>query len=98
MNLKGRPRADNLNDVYVMCIHRANLDAMGGRAVSTIEAHAAAVKKTVQNCRLMGKTPTIPTQGPMPCADKIGMGMAVGNAIQLADSEAKIKRGKAYPV
>jgi hypothetical protein len=56
---------------------RANLDAMGGRAVSTIEGHAAAVKRTIQNSRLIRKTPTIPHRGPMPLADNLGMGMAV---------------------
>jgi hypothetical protein len=49
-----------LDDAYVMCIRQANLDAMGGRATSTIAAHATAVKCTVQNCALIQKTPTLP--------------------------------------
>ena len=66
-----------LDDAYVMCIHQANLDAMGGRASSTIGAHATAVKHTVQNCALIQKTPTLPARGPMPLSNPVGMGMAV---------------------
>jgi hypothetical protein len=50
---------------------------MGGRAVATIEGHVAVVKQTIQNLRLIRKTPTIPHRGPMPLADNLGMGMAV---------------------
>jgi len=47
LNIEGRPRISGLDDVYAMCIRRANLDAMCGRAVSTIEGHAAATKRAV---------------------------------------------------
>ena len=77
INLEGRPPAKGLDDAYVMMIRRANLDAMGGRAVATIEAHAAAIKKNILNCQLLRKTPSIPPRGPMPIADTIGMGLAV---------------------
>jgi hypothetical protein len=50
---------------------------MGGRASSTIGAHATAVKRMVQNCTLIRKTPTLPACGPMPLSDPVGMGMAV---------------------
>jgi len=50
---------------------------MSGRAVSTIEGHAAAIKRTVRNSRTMRKTPTIPYRGPMPFADNSGMAIAV---------------------
>jgi hypothetical protein len=66
-----------LDDMYVMCICGANLDAMGGRAILTIEGHAAAIKRTVQNSRMIRKMPTIPHRGPMPIGDNLGMGMAV---------------------
>ena len=77
-----------------MCIRRANLDAMGGRAVSTIQAHTSAVKRTVQNCRLMGKMPTIPNRGPMPCADNLGMGMAVDMLFNSITARPKLKGEK----
>jgi hypothetical protein len=44
LNLEGRLLVPGLDDMYVMCIRQANLDAMGGRAVSTIKGHAAVVK------------------------------------------------------
>jgi hypothetical protein len=43
-NLKRQLPEPELDDTYVMCIHQANLDAMGGRAVLAIEGHAAAIK------------------------------------------------------
>jgi hypothetical protein len=50
---------------------------MGGRAVATIHGHAAALKRSVGNCQLFRKTPTIPPRGPMPLTDPVGMGLAV---------------------
>ncbi len=44
VNLEGRPPALGLDDAYAMFICQANLDAIGGRAVSTLGFHAAAVK------------------------------------------------------
>ena len=76
INLEGRPPVKGLDDVYIMLVRRANLDAMGGRAVATIEAHANAIRRSVQNCALFRKTPSIPTRGPMPMSDVTGMGLA----------------------
>jgi len=69
--------ADGLNDMYVTYIRQANLDAMGVRARYTIEAHGAAVRRCVQNCKMIQKTPTVPHWGPMPMRDNVGMGLAV---------------------
>jgi hypothetical protein len=77
INLEGRLPVSGLDDVYVMLIRQANLDAMGGRAVATIEAHAAAIKRMTQNCKLFRMAPPIPPQGPMPMSDCVGMGLAV---------------------
>jgi hypothetical protein len=52
-NLEGRLPTPGLDDAFVMCICQANLDVMGGRAVSTIDSHAAAVKRTVMNCAII---------------------------------------------
>jgi len=49
---------------------------MCGRAVLTIEGHAAAVKRAVRNSRATRKTPTIPPRGPMPLTDN-SMAIAV---------------------
>jgi hypothetical protein len=50
---------------------------MGGRAVATIKAHAAAIMCMTQNCKIIQMTPPIPPRGPMPMSDSVGMGMAV---------------------
>ena len=57
LNLEGRLPADGLDDMYVTYIRRANLDSMGGRARYTIEAHGAAVRRCVQNRKMIWKTP-----------------------------------------
>ena len=53
------------------------MDAIGGRVVSTTQAHTAAVKRIVRNCASIRKTPTIPARGPMPLGDAVGMSIAV---------------------
>jgi hypothetical protein len=45
--------------------------------VATIEAHAAAIRRAVNNCQLFRKMPSIPPQGPMPMEDSVGMGPAI---------------------
>jgi hypothetical protein len=77
LNLERHLPASGLDDAYIMCIRQANLDAMGGRAASTIGAHAMAVKHIMQNCSLIQKTPTLMARTPMPLSDPVGMGMAV---------------------
>ena len=77
LNLEGRHVIEGLDDTYRMLIRRANLDAMSGRAVSTIHSHAASIQRTARNCKLIGKTPSIPVRGPMPIKDQVGMGVAV---------------------
>ena len=77
LNLEGRLPVAGLDDMYIMLIRRANLDAIAGRATTTIEAHANQIKRTVANCALFGKTPSIPARGPMPLKDNVGMGLAV---------------------
>jgi hypothetical protein len=59
INLKGHLPEKGLDDAYIMMIRQANLDAIGGRAVATIKAHAATVMRAAHNCQLLRKTPTI---------------------------------------
>ncbi len=91
INLGGRLPAEGLDDAYIMLIRQANLDAMGGRAIATIEAHALAVLRTVHNCQQFRKTPTIPPQGPMPMLDSVGMGLAVELLFHLITAVPQIK-------
>jgi hypothetical protein len=91
LNLEGQLLVPRLDDMYVMCIRQANLDAMGGRAVATIKGHAAAVKQTIQNSWLIRKTPTIPHRGPMPLTDNLGMGMAVDMLYNSLSAKPRLK-------
>ncbi len=68
---------------------------MGGRAVSTIGSHAAAVKQTVMNCKRIRKTPTLPARGPMPLADHLGMGIAVEMLLNSLTATPRLK-GEAH--
>ena len=80
-----------LDDAYLMLIRQANLDAMGGRAVATIHGLAAALKKSVGNCQLIRKTPTISPRGPMPLTDPVGMGLAVELLFHSLTAKPRIK-------
>lgn len=77
INLENRLPEPGKDDMYIKLIRRANLDAMGGRAVTTTQAHAAAVKRIVRNCEQIRKTPTIPPRGPSLMRDTVGMSIAV---------------------
>jgi hypothetical protein len=90
-NLERRLLTPGLDNAYVMCIHRANLDAMGGRVSSTIGAHATAVKRRVQNCALIRKTPTLPACSPMPLSNPVGMDMALDMLFNLLTAQPWLK-------
>jgi hypothetical protein len=94
-NLERWLPAPELDDMYIMRMHQANLDAMGGRAVTTIKAHMAAIKQSVQNSRLISKTPMIPHRGHMPIADQVGKGMAVNMLFHSLTAKPRMK-GQAF--
>ena len=75
-NLEGRDPTEE-DTMYVRCIRRANLDAMAGKASSTIESHQRVVDQVVKLCERINKTPSFEPRGPMPLSDPIGMGLAV---------------------
>ena len=89
--MEGRLPVPGLDDAYVMLIRRANLDAMGGRAKTTIEGHAAALKRFVRNARRIRRTPCIPTRGPMPLADRVGMGIATDLLLHSLTARPRMK-------
>ena len=76
LNLEKRLPVAGIDDMYLMLICRANLDAMAGRAESTIGAHNNSIRRTVKLCNAFYKTPSIPPRGPMPFRDQTGMGVA----------------------
>jgi hypothetical protein len=91
INLEGWLPVPNLDDMYVMLLRRANLDAMLGCAVSTTEAHAAAVQHTVRLCKLICKNPTVSCQGPMEAGDLVGMSTAVDMLMGVLVGKPRIK-------
>jgi hypothetical protein len=64
---------------------------MGGRAVTTIAAHAGATKRVVRNCSLFRKTPTIPARGPMPTGENVGMSTVVDMLFNSITAKARLK-------
>ena len=90
VNLERRLPVPGLDDVYVSLIRRANLDAMAGRAKSTIAGHVAALKRSVNNSRMIRKTPTIEARGPMPISDLTGMGVAVDMIVYSLTAKPRI--------
>ncbi len=65
------------DDMYLKLICQANLDAIGGRAMTTTKAHTAAILRMVCNCAAIRKTPMIPAGGPCKLEDAVGMSVAV---------------------
>ena len=57
LNLEGRlPLAGSgRDDAYAMLLRRCQLDAMGGRAMTTITGHADSIMRTVALCDMIGE-------------------------------------------
>ena len=91
LNMEGRDRLPDRDDLLVMMIRRANLDAMSSRAESTIASHAAEVKRSIKLCEMVGKTPDLLRRGPMPVSDPVGMGLAVEMLIMSVVSRPRLK-------
>jgi hypothetical protein len=62
LNLESRLPIDGLDDLYVACIRRANLDASGGLAVSTIKAKASSIKRTVGSVSCFARPRSYPVE------------------------------------
>lgn len=75
-NLEGR-YAKKGDESYVMCLRRANLDAMAGKSHLTITSHRRETESIVRNCERIGRTPNLKPRGPFPLEDQVGMGAAV---------------------
>ena len=91
-NLEGRsPLPGSLDRAYAMSIRRANLDAMAGKARGTIAKHVAEVKLMVINSERIRKTPNLPSRGPYPLNDMLGMGVAVDMLQRSVTSKGRIK-------
>ena len=75
-NLEGR-NPNSRDNTYIMIIRCANLNAMAGKARSTIGGHRLRTSWLVNNVLRIGKTPSLKPRGPFPLSDPVGMGLAV---------------------
>jgi hypothetical protein len=75
---------------YVQCLRRANLDAIAGKARSTIISHRGRVRANVLRCKELGKTPSFEPRGPFPNSDCVGMGTAVDILYKSITAKGKI--------
>lgn len=73
INLEGRRLRLPQDELYFMLIRRANLDAMQGRSEDTIRGHVRSIGRTIKDCAIIGKTPSLKAIGPMPLFDSVGM-------------------------
>jgi hypothetical protein len=64
---------------------------MSGRAITTMAAHAAATKRLVRKCALIGKTPTILPRGPLPMSDLVRMSVAVDMLFHLLMANPRLE-------
>ena len=80
------PIQDSLNDkLQLICIRRANLDAMWARETSTVENNRRQVKKQIELWNRLGVRPTYPQQGPFPYQDIQGVAVAVAMLLKSLD-------------
>jgi len=91
INLEGRLPEPGLDDAFVIGLRQANLDAMGDQARTTIVAHANAIGRLVENCRLIRKTPSIPQRGATRLGDDVGMGVAVDMLLHSLTAKPRLK-------
>jgi hypothetical protein len=78
------------DDVYMVCIKRANLDAMLGKSPLTIQNHLRESRSVVKNASLINKTPTYYTRGPFPLGDAVRMGLAVNMELKSLVARGRI--------
>jgi hypothetical protein len=67
-------------DIYVTCIHQANLDAMLRKTPSDhqgIRAHRRETLALLKNTMMISKTPAYHPRGPFPMCNQVGMSLAV---------------------
>jgi hypothetical protein len=77
LNMEGCLPQSGCDDMYLKLIRQANLDAIGGRTVTTTKAHTVTILRMVRNCAAIRKTPMIPARGPCKLEDSVGMSVAV---------------------
>ncbi len=89
-NLEGRDPRGESDEVYLVCIMRANLDAMLGKSPLTIRAHRRETIAVFENSRLIGKTPAYHPRGPFPVGNPMGMSLGVDMLIKSLVAKERI--------
>ena len=89
-NLEGRNPTPGKDDVYLICIRRANLDAMLGKSPLTIRAHRSQTLSSLQNSMRIDKTPSYHPRGPFPMGDMVGMSLAVDMLLKSLVAKGRI--------
>ena len=77
------------DEFYMKCLRRANLDAMAGKAESTINGHRNRTLEMVRYSEMINNTPTLEPRGPFPLEDQVGMGLMVDILTKLVVAEGR---------
>ena len=87
-NLRGRNpfSARNADNLTLLCIRRANLDAFWSRERSTVEHNCREMKKYIGACLSLGEDRPIHPKGPWPANDGFGMKPALALLIRSLDA------------
>jgi hypothetical protein len=91
-NLEERDPVCGADDVYVVCIKRANLDAMLGESPLTIHNHSQESQTVVKSASLINKMPSYYPRTPFPVADLVGMGLAVDMELKSLLAKGRIRK------
>ena len=87
VNLQGRfPGARREDDTLLLCIRRANLDAMWSRETSTVQSNLREHLKLMSNNAKLGLQNPYPQRGPFAEEDSFGMGLACACLIRSMDA------------
>ncbi len=76
-NLEGRDLVPGRDNVYLTCIHQANINAMLGESLLTIRMHRRESERAISMVLTFGKTPAYHPRGPFPMINQVGMSLAV---------------------
>jgi hypothetical protein len=76
-NIKSRNPGDSPSDkLFMMCIRRANLDALWSREAGTINSNRRKFNKVIELSEMLGLENPYPERGPYPEEDSFGMSNA----------------------
>jgi hypothetical protein len=89
-NPEGRNPTPGKDDVYLICICRANVDAMLGKSPLTIRAHRSQTLSSLQNAMRIDKTPSYHPRGPFLRRDPVGMSLAVDMLLKSLVAKGRI--------